>query len=152
MAGKFDPLRAEFVAGTMTLRQLAEKHGVSYDGLRRVAGNEDWSGQRHKLAQNATAKAENRIARDIAAERAREMEESLRIARAARAQLARLLQQIGASDEVDAGKLRTATAVGDSAQKQARLALGMSTEAQTVQVQPVDMDELEAALTRRADD
>ena len=147
MAGsKYDTLRVEFVRGKMTLRQLAEKHGVSYDALRQVAASEKWKDQRHKSSQNVTTQAEKQAARDIAAERMREVEESLRIARAARAQLARLLQQIGASDEVDAGKLRTAAAVGDSAQKQARLALGMNTETQALQVQPVDMAALEAQL------
>ena len=153
MAGsKYDTLRVEFVRGNMTLRQLAEKHGESYDGLRQVAAREKWKEQRHKSSQNVTQQAENRAARDIAAERAREVEESLRIARAARAQLARLLQQIGASDEVDAGKLRTAAAVGDSAQKQARLALGMNTETQALQVQPVDMAALEAQLALTVND
>ena len=49
MAGsKYDTLRVEFVRGNMTLRQLAEKHGESYDGLRQVAAREKWKEQRHK--------------------------------------------------------------------------------------------------------
>lgn len=67
MAGdKYAALRAEFVAGTMTLAALAEKHGASYTGLRQVAARENWMAQRHKTSQNITDSAAKQAAEEVA--------------------------------------------------------------------------------------
>ena len=58
--GKYDSIRAEFVPGTMTLRELATAHGVSYDGLRHAAARGDWSAQRKASAERTQEALEAR--------------------------------------------------------------------------------------------
>lgn len=60
---KYDNIRAEFVAGTMTLRALAETHGQSYDGLRKVAARQKWRVQRKESAECSIQAIEERRAR-----------------------------------------------------------------------------------------
>ena len=49
--GKYDNLRAEFIAGKMSLREIAAKHGAKYETLRQAACRESWSRRRQEWAQ-----------------------------------------------------------------------------------------------------
>lgn len=44
--GRWEALRAEYVAGGISQRALAEKHGVSYSALKRRAAGEGWTALR----------------------------------------------------------------------------------------------------------
>lgn len=124
MAGKYDPLRAEFVAGTMTLRQLAEKHGASYESLRQVAAREDWSGQRHKSSQRITRQAERR-----AVDRCAEwIENDLKAAVALRL---RSYQRLNALADPEQTRGTELAALGNAIAKASnigRISLGLNTE------------------------
>ena len=56
--GKYDALEAEFIAGTMTVRELATAHGVSYDALRSAADRRSWRRRRHERALRIAEQAE----------------------------------------------------------------------------------------------
>lgn len=61
MAGdKYAALRAEYVTGTMTQRQLAEAHGVSYRAVQKAAERQGWEAQRREKAEKVAKKAEKR--------------------------------------------------------------------------------------------
>ena len=57
-AGKYDALEAEFIAGAMTVRELATAHGVSYDALRSAANRRSWRRRRHERALRIAEQAE----------------------------------------------------------------------------------------------
>lgn len=61
--GKYDAIRAEFIAGGVTLAALAKRHGVSYTGLRTAAGRQKWSAQRAESAARSVQAIEERRAR-----------------------------------------------------------------------------------------
>lgn len=49
-------LKAEYIAGGISYRKLAEKHKVSYNTLAKVAAKEDWSSLKQKTAEKITSK------------------------------------------------------------------------------------------------
>lgn len=62
----WDIIKAEYIAGGTSYRKLAEKHGVSFNILKRVAGNEKWAKLREQAKEKATTKMVDTIAKDMA--------------------------------------------------------------------------------------
>lgn len=52
----WNTLKAEYIAGGISYRELAEKHGVSENTLRRRAAKEKWRQERHKSDTKTTQK------------------------------------------------------------------------------------------------
>lgn len=67
----WDKIKAEYLAGGISQRNLAEKHGVTADQLMHRANRERWADQREAVSSKAAAKAQQKIvsqrAKDIAA-------------------------------------------------------------------------------------
>lgn len=68
MSKKYEPIKQEFIRSNLSLRELAEKHGVSYSTLRKIAGAEDWTEKRN----NVVAKAEQKLLDKTADQRAKD--------------------------------------------------------------------------------
>lgn len=62
----WNKLKAEYIAGGTSYRKLAEKYGVSFAILRRVAEKEKWSKLKAQTRQKADTKMVNSISSDIA--------------------------------------------------------------------------------------
>ena len=58
----WNQIKAEYIAGGTSCRELAEKHGVSYSTLRKIATKEHWS----ELRVKSGAKRDLKIAETIA--------------------------------------------------------------------------------------
>lgn len=65
----WNTLKAEYIAGGVSYRELAEKHGVSENTLRRRAAKEKWRQERHK-SDTKTAQKIIEIVSDENAEKA----------------------------------------------------------------------------------
>ena len=57
----WNKIKAEYIAGGTSYRKLAEKYGVSFSTLRKVAAKEQWTDLRNK----AEAKRNTKLANDI---------------------------------------------------------------------------------------
>ena len=57
----WQPIRAEFITGTLSYRALAEKHGVNYDWLRERARNEGWVRLRQEHREKTLKKTLGKI-------------------------------------------------------------------------------------------
>ena len=70
-ADKYDwnAIRAEYIAGGISQRKLAEKHGIAYTALRRRAETDGWVDDREKAKRECVASA-TRKAASMAAESA----------------------------------------------------------------------------------
>lgn len=62
----WDIIKAEYIAGGTSYRKLAEKYGVSFNILKRVAGKEKWAKLREQAKEKATTKMVDTIAKDMA--------------------------------------------------------------------------------------
>ena len=60
-------LKAEYTAGGTSYRKLAEKHGVSFSTLRKVAAKEQWA----ELRNRARAKADTKMVNDVSSKNAK---------------------------------------------------------------------------------
>ena len=55
-------IKAEYIAGGISYRSLAQKHNISFNTLKRIAVKEQWSKLRDKAYNKATTKVVNDIA------------------------------------------------------------------------------------------
>lgn len=133
-------IRTEYVNGSMTYKDLADKHKLK-DGTVRQRGNRDgWDKERDELTRRVTQEAQERLVEDRAATLSKFNEDDLRVARAIRAQAGRLLSGVSSPSD-----LRALASSFEVAQKIGRLALGANTEksevAQTVRNLPPIQDD-----------
>lgn len=122
MRRDWEKIRAEYVTGTETLRQLGERLGIAYSTISRVAAKEDWveakEKERIRISESVQAKArEKRIKREAAALERVETQierllEEIERALADPLQLYRhiLYTERGIQGEVELGKLDTKSA------------------------------------------
>ena len=59
-------IRAEYIAGGISQRKLAEKHGITYNTLRRRAESGEWTAEREKQERKSAAKAAQKTANAVA--------------------------------------------------------------------------------------
>ena len=52
----WNKIKAEYIAGGTSYRKLAEKHGVSFNSLKRIAVRDGWSKLREQAEEKATTK------------------------------------------------------------------------------------------------
>lgn len=63
----WNKIKAEYIAGGTSYRKLAEKYGVSFSTLRKVAAKEQWTDLRNK----AGAKADTKMVNDVSTKNAK---------------------------------------------------------------------------------
>lgn len=155
---KYNDIRAEFIAGKMTLRDLAEKHGVAYDALRKAAARGEWMDERHKVSQKVTSDAVNASIQTRVSELSQFNADDLRMAKALRGMAAQLINQSQQPNgkKLTIGELGQIARLAADAQKIGRLALGASTDNHEltgagqgpIQVSDVPLDKYKAALKK----
>jgi hypothetical protein len=133
MAGKspdWFAVRAEYVAGSMSLRALAEKHGLSHDTLRRQSRTGKWTEARREQARKVAAELEARTVASRVVQLKEWNDADLTLAKNVRARIAMRLAKIGPPadhGDQDLKALQTITTMLESVQRIARLALGATT-------------------------
>ena len=105
MATDWTALRVEYVHGSATMRELADKHGIKSAGLMRRAAKEGWDAERKQESAKVSKAAGTLLADTRVDELAKFNADDLKMARAIRAKAAAV----------------------DTAQKVGRLALGAET-------------------------
>lgn len=63
----WNKLKAEYIAGGISYRKLAQKHGVSFSTLRNIAIREKWTELREQASNKTVTKLVESIAKDNAA-------------------------------------------------------------------------------------
>lgn len=109
-------IRLEYVHGTATLAELAERHGIYPATLTARADKENWSDERHHYERSRAMVGQDA---DVAALLARFNEDDLTVARAIRAKAAQMIQGTTTPAEIAA-----LAKVMDIAHKIGRVALG----------------------------
>lgn len=117
-------LKLEYINSTLSLRELADRHGIKAAGVMARAVKEGWDAARKQKQAELSAKAQERLDSTRADELAQFNEDDLKMARAIRARAARMMQ---IANDLSANELRALAAAADTAQKIGRLALGAET-------------------------
>lgn len=116
-------LRAEYINGTMSLRELAEANGIKAAGLMSRAAKEGWDAERKRFQAESSKRALELAADDRADRLAKFNDQDLKIAEALKAKAVALLKEAD-----DSRELASLSKVFESAQRIGRLALGATTE------------------------
>jgi len=90
---KYADIRAEFISGNMTIRDLADKRGFGYDALRKVAARQEWMKERHKVSQKVTSDAVNVSIHTRVSELSQFNTDDLRMAKAIRGMAAKIINE-----------------------------------------------------------
>lgn len=159
---KYADIRAEFISGNMTIRDLADKHGFGYDALRKVAARQEWMKERHKVSQKVTSDAVNVSIHTRVSELSQFNTDDLRMAKAIRGMAAKIINesQHQGGKKLSIGELGQIARIVSDAQKIGRLALGASTDNHEltgagqgpIQVSDVPLDEYKEALKQALKD
>lgn len=138
MATDWTALRLEYVHGTDTMRELAEKHGIKAAGVMRRAAKEGWDSERKQKSAEVSKTASAVLTESRTDDLAKFNADDLKMARAIRAKAAQMMQTATTPSQ-----LQALAAAVDKAQKVGRLALGASTEnsAVTTKELPASVDE-----------
>lgn len=140
MATNWTALKLEYTHGNVTLRELAEKHGIKAAGVMRRAANEGWEAERKQESAKVSKAANEVLGEDRVARLAKFNDHDAKIAEALKAKAARLLN----AESIDPQALSALSRVFDTAQKMGLLALGAATANTTVStrtLEPVPDDE-----------
>ena len=86
----WDQIKADYLTQKMSVRELAEKHGVSAQKIYRRASNEGWQ----KLREKTKGKTDEKLVARVARVRAREMEVAARTTEKLIRQLERVVDVI----------------------------------------------------------
>lgn len=131
---KYAQHRAEFISGTMTVRELAEQKGESYDAMRKVAERQGWHLMRQEHAQNvaemsqkAMAHAAGRAMAKLIGTYHEQNAGDLKIARAIRARVAARLKAMDSGENISGQELMSLAGAAQRAQAMWRAALGVKT-------------------------
>lgn len=117
-------LKVEYVNSTLSLRELADRHGIKAAGVMARAVKESWDAERKQRQAEISKIAQEQLTNSRVDELASFNEDDLKMARAIRARAARMMQTI---TDLSAAELRALAAAADTAQKIGRLALGAET-------------------------
>ena len=138
MATDWPALKLEFVNGSETLGEVAERHGLKSAAVRKRAEREGWQAARHTASHVVTQAASERLLTSRADELAKFNDDDIRLAHALKARAEELM-----AGNLSPNDLRALAGVMDTAQKVGRLALGASTENSSVSTRelPASVDE-----------
>lgn len=130
MATDWSALEMEFVNGSMTYKELAEKHGLKEGTVRQRANRGKWIERRNALSHSVTQAAQARLSDTRTDELAKFNENDIRLAKAVQSMAEQALiamreNQSPGFDPLDLMRVASSLA---SAQKVGRLALGATTE------------------------
>ncbi len=145
MAGTdWTALRLEYVNSTITLRALADKHGIKAAGVMRRAANEGWDAERKQRSAEVSEYSQTALTDERASELAQFNRTDLQLAKAIRVMVARRIERVSQSRaQMKSAELATLARAVETAQKIGRLALGAATENTVTQTKmlPASVDE-----------
>jgi hypothetical protein len=146
MATDWPALRVEYVHSSITMRELAEKHGIKAAGVMRRAANEGWEAERKQesakvITASGAIAADNRID-----ELVKFNLDDIKVARAIRSKAAQMLSAIDKPTD-----LRSLASAFESAQKIGRIALGVG-EKREDGSSPEDLDKFLKAIAAKLPD
>ncbi len=128
MAVDWNALELEFVNGSMTYEELAQKHNIKPGTVRQQGKRKGWTEKRTDLSQAVTKAAQANLIEVRTDELSKFNENDLKVAKAIRSQVARSIEKAqGANAPIDPLKLRALAGALESAQRVGRLALGATT-------------------------
>lgn len=127
MATDWAKLRSEYITTSITLRELADKHGIKAAGVMRRAANEYWEAERKQESARVSRAVINASAEVRVAELDKFNADDLKMARAIRARAAQMMADVTSPQD-----LRAIAGAVDAAQKVGRLALGVSTNSNEI--------------------
>lgn len=116
-------LKAEYLKGSMSLRELAAQKGISPGTMTARASRDGWEAERSQKQSETVSKAVAKHEAKVVDELAKFNEDDLKIAKALRSKAAALLKTTSSPMA-----LRSLASTFDVAQKMGRLALGATTE------------------------
>lgn len=155
IAKKYDALRVEFINGAMTLKELADAHGVNYAGLRKAASRGEWMAERNSLSHKVTSEATQAVTEARITELAEFNQDDLKMAKALRGLAAQAINRAQAQKQnLTLDDVKKVASIVSEAQKIGRLALGASTDNHEltgpkqgpIQVSNVPIEDYKAAL------
>ena len=123
----WEKLRSEYITTRITLRELADKHGIKAAGVMRRAANEYWEAERKQESAKVSSAVINASAEVRVAELDKFNADDLKMARAIRARAAQMMATVTSPQD-----LRAIAGAVDAAQKVGRLALGVSTNSNEI--------------------
>lgn len=123
MSADWTAIRLEYINGSMSQRELADKHGINPAGLMKRASKEGWEAERQQKSAEVSRASQEQITEDRVNVLTKFNEDDLRMARAIRAKAASMLKNLETPSE-----LRAVAGAADLAQRIGRLALGAETE------------------------
>lgn len=147
MTTDWTKLRAEFIHGTMTMRELAKTHGINSSGVMRRAANEGWDAARKQESAKVSKAANQALGDYRASELSKFNDDDLKVARAIRAKAANMI-----NGDLSPKDLKALAGAFDTAQKIGRLALGAATENTSLSAQGFEseyLNELTAQFIRK---
>lgn len=89
-------IKAEYIAGGTSYRKLAEKHGVSFSTLRKVAAKEQWTELRNK----AWAKADTKLIETLSTKEANKAVSIVGVADKLLEKIAEIADRVGDPDSI----------------------------------------------------
>jgi hypothetical protein len=122
MATNWTAIRVEYVNGTCTMRELAEKYGIKPAGVMQRAFREGWDAERKQLSAIVIKAISESVTEDRIATLARFNAEDVAAAEQVRQKALEMMATVANPSD-----LRAIAGAIDTAQKVARLALGAET-------------------------
>lgn len=123
-------LKVEYVTTSITLRDLADKHGIKAAGVMRRAAKEEWEAERKQESAKVSKAAIDESMPNRAKALADFNDEDLRVARGLRSMVIR--QMTDAQGVMEPSQIRALAGAASEAQRIGRLALGAETESSVV--------------------
>ena len=128
-------IRLEYVNGSMTYAELAERHALKPGTVRQRGNREGWEEQRNATTRHVTQAAQGELTETRVAELAEFNRADLDLARKIRERAVQMLAEDMTTDEatgepvaLSPRDLNAIAKAAESAQKVGRLALGVSTD------------------------
>lgn len=130
MATDWHAIEFEYVHNhTLDYRDLAEKYGLKEATVRQRANRHGWKEKRNAVTQAVTEKASAAVQKSIASELVKYNEDDLKVAKALRSQVAKLITMANNEDKpLDPTSLRSLAGALEASQRVARLAMGATTD------------------------
>ncbi len=133
MATDWAKLRVEYVTSSITMRELADKHGIKSAGVMRRAAKEGWDSERKQESAKVITTSLESSAIDRSAELEAFNAEDLAMAKAIRAKASAMMEETTTPQD-----LKALSGAIDTAQKVGRLALGANTESSIITTRSLD--------------
>lgn len=134
-------LRLEYINGTLSLRDLADKHGVNHNTILARSAREKWEDKRKQLQSTAITVAQEKLTEDRIEQLLQFSAKDIELAILAKEKVELFLKSL--QEATEAQTLNTLTNALATAQKIGRLALGAETSNSKVTATTTTVDRKE---------